>query len=183
MASWPTGVETTRARAWPLCCKHKVCVPPARADTMRSRKPSTLSSLNRHPSTRSALRALTTKPQPSRVRGQHTDHRRGRRSRHCRRPHLACSGRADGRRPSSLHRLTPVQATGADQRKKIWDWWGGWGSNPGPTDYECPRSRFGRWRVMPLCAKFSLPYKGIRARWWRDTSGRFRAFVPALCPP
>ena len=45
---------TPHAKAWLRCCKRKVCVPPARADTMRFRKPSTLSSLNRHPARRSA---------------------------------------------------------------------------------------------------------------------------------
>ena len=45
---------TPHAKVSLLCCKHKVCVPPARADTMRSNKPSPLSSLNRHPARRSA---------------------------------------------------------------------------------------------------------------------------------
>ena len=61
--------------------------------------------------------------------------------------------------------------------------WGDWGSNPGPTDYECSRSRVGRCRVMPLHAKFPLQDKGIRAGRCQTISARFRAFVPALCPP
>jgi hypothetical protein len=56
-------------------------------------------------------------------------------------------------------------------------------SNSRPAHYECSRSRFGRCRVMPLHAKFSLQHKGIRAGRCRVASGRFRAFVPALCPP
>ena len=31
---------------------------------------------------------------------------------------------------------TALAISSATKSEKIWDWWGGWGSNPGPTDYE-----------------------------------------------
>jgi hypothetical protein len=60
--------------------------------------------------------------------------------------------------------------------------WGGWRSNPGPTDYESRKSGAGYWRLMLSRSHYSFLRKGFRViRCW-DRSAKIGAFVPALCP-